>query len=60
MLHNPQWENARKEDPRRVLFLEWVKRREDFFGPATTALFRRGRAQVRDGWMEGLIAECRV
>ncbi len=37
------------EDPRRVSLVEWVERHEDFFGPAMTALFRRGRAQVREG-----------
>ncbi len=37
------------EDPRRVSLMEWIERHEDYFGPAMTALFRRGRAQVREG-----------
>jgi hypothetical protein len=41
-----QWEEARTEDPRRVPLLAWVAQHEDFFGPPTTALFHRARAQV--------------
>lgn len=41
-----QWEEASVEDLRRVPLMEWLERREDYFGPATTALFRRARAQV--------------
>jgi len=35
--------------PWRVSLMEWVERHEDYFGPAMTALFRRGCAQVREG-----------
>lgn len=46
--HTPssQCKQARAEDPRRVPLLSWLALHEDYFGAATTALFRRARAQV--------------